>query len=90
MKPAYHTLIHRKANKKARFRRSQSRWDKRCEKMKAELLKDFKIIECTAEKIIVSREPQNEEDITKMISAAQDAIVREWLNHCGREVKWGG
>lgn len=84
MKPAYHTLIHRKANKKARFRRSQSRWHKRCEKMKTD---DFRIIECTAEKIIVSREPRNEAEESIMRLTSQDAVVRELLNHCGREVK---
>lgn len=43
---------------------------------------DFKIIECTAEKIIVSREPRNETEELIMRLASQDAILREWLNCC--------
>ena len=34
MRPAYHTLIHRKAHKKARFQKSRERWFKRIEKVK--------------------------------------------------------
>ena len=43
-------------------------------------MEDFKIIECTTDRIVVNREPQNEEEITKMRLAAQDAIIREFLN----------
>ena len=43
---------------------------------------DFKIIECTAEKIIVSREPRNETEELTMRLTCQDSILREWLNCC--------
>lgn len=48
---------------------------------------DFKIIECTAEKIIVSREPRNETEASIMRLASQDAILREWLNVVLRDNK---
>lgn len=40
-------------------------------------MEDFKIIECTTKRIIVNREPQNEDEIIKMRLAAQDAIIRD-------------
>ena len=43
-------------------------------------MEDFKIIECTTDRIIVNREPQNEEETTEMRLAAQDAIIRKFLN----------
>ncbi len=43
-------------------------------------MEDFKIIECTTDRIIVNREPQNEEEITRMRLAVQDAIIREFLS----------
>lgn len=49
-------------------------------KVWSEKMDDFKIIECTAEKIIVSREPRNETEKSIMRSASQDAILRKWLN----------
>lgn len=40
-------------------------------------MEDFEIIECETDRIIVNREPQNEEEATIMRLAAQDAIIQE-------------
>ena len=39
----------------------------------------FKIIECTTEKIIVNREPQNEAEWSMMNQAVNDARIRKML-----------
>lgn len=45
-------------------------------------MEGFKIIECTTNRIIVNREPQNEGEKTTMRLTAQDAIIREFLDCC--------
>lgn len=50
-------------------------------------MEDFKIIECTTDRIIVNREPQSEDETTIMRTAAQDAIIREYLDEYGSRLK---
>jgi hypothetical protein len=67
--------------KKARWKRSLQRAKKRGPVYGGfiRITDDFKITECTAEKIIVSREPRNETEESIMRLTSQDAVLRKWL-----------
>ena len=53
-----------------------------------EKISDFKIIECSSEKIIVNRQPQNTEEEIMMRLAAQDAITRQLILSNSEQIKY--
>lgn len=49
---------------------------------------DFKIIECTSEKIIINRPPQNMEEETMMRLAVYDAITRLLISSNNEQIEY--
>ena len=51
---------------------------------------EFKIVECTAEKIIVNREPQNEAELSMMRNAVNDQRTRKMFQNPSSNIRFNG